>query len=263
MNPSRHPILFEILCYLRMFEVYFAYNSKAEPLQKGGLMARVEKRHRQVALTKKQFQVFSFVYSFLQNEGYCPSFKEIGKNLGLSSVATVHKHLCGLEAKGYIRRGRNRSRSIEILSPPFPLLTAAPKGDLDLASFEKREMVLPLLGRIAAGKPLEAVPSAESLSLKEFSENEDVFVLQVKGDSMIDDHICNGDYVVVERIAAVSPGDTVVALLENGEATLKKYFREKDGLIRLQPANPSMQPFYVPEQNVKIQGRVIAVLRKY
>ena len=226
-------------------------------------MAGAESGRRQEVLTKKQFQVFSFLYSFFQNEGYCPSFEEIGKNLGLSSVATVHKHLCALEEKGYIRRGRNRSRSIEILRPQYPLLTAASKGDLDLAPPEKREMFLPLLGRIAAGKPLEAVPSEESLSLKEFSDNEKVFVLQVKGDSMIDDHVCNGDYVVVEKIAAVSPGDTVVALLENGEATLKKYFREKGGLIRLQPANPSMQPFYIPEQNVKIQGRVIAVLRKY
>ena len=203
------------------------------------------------------------LFRSFQNEGYCPSFEEIGKNLGLSSVATVHKHLCALEEKGYIRRGRNRSRSIEILRPQYPLLTAASKGDLDLAPSEKREMFLPLLGRIAAGKPLEAVPSEESFSLKEFSDNEKVFVLQVKGDSMIDDHVCNGDYVVVEKFAAVSPGDTVVALLENGEATLKKYFREKGGLVRLQPANPSMQPFYVPEQNVKIQGRVIAVLRKY
>ena len=128
---------------------------------------------------------------------------------------------------------------------------------------EKQDVLLPFLGRIAAGKPLEAVPNEEPLSLKEFAKNEKVFVLQVKGDSMIDEHICDGDFVVVEKALVPSQGDTVVALLENGEATLKKYFREKGGLIRLQPANASMQPFYVPEQDLKIQGRVIAVLRKY
>jgi repressor LexA len=226
-------------------------------------MGGVATGRRQAVLTKKQYQVLSCLHSFLQNEGYCPSFEEIGKYLELSSLATVHKHICELERKGYIRRGRNRSRSIEIMKIQHPIPLAGSRGGMHFSAGEKRDVLLPFLGRIAAGKPLEAVPNDESLSLKEFAKNEKVFVLQVKGDSMIDEHICNGDFVVVEKIPVPSSGDTVVALLENGEATLKKYFREKGGLIRLQPANTSMQPFYVPEQDLKIQGRVIAVLRKY
>ena len=226
-------------------------------------MGSVASGRRQAVLTKKQFQVLSFLHSFLQNEGYCPSFEEIGESLQLSSMATVHKHICALEGKGYIRRGRNRSRSIEIIKIQHPIPLAVSRGSRHFSAGEKRDVLLPFLGRIAAGKPLEAVPNDDSLSLKEFAKNEKVFVLQVKGDSMIDEHICNGDFVVVEKIPVPNSGDTVVALLENGEATLKKYFREKGGLIRLQPANASMQPIYVPEQDLKIQGRVIAVLRKY
>ena len=226
-------------------------------------MGGVATGRRQAVLTKKQYQVLSFLHSFLQNEGYCPSFEEIGKYLKLSSLATVHKHICELERKGYIRRGRNRSRSIEIMKIQHPIPLAGSKGGMHFSAGEKRDMLLPFLGRIAAGKPLEAIPNNESLSLKEFAKNEKVFVLQVKGDSMIDEHICSGDFVVVEKTPVPNSGDTVVALLENGEATLKKYFREKGGLIRLQPANASMQPIYIPEQDLKIQGRVIAVLRKY
>ena len=226
-------------------------------------MSSLSSGRRQAVLTKKQFQILSFLHSFLQNEGYCPSFEEIGKKLGLSSVATVHKHICALERKGYIRRGQNRSRSIEVVGIHQSVSSSTSREGIYFIADEKSDVLLPLLGRIAAGKPLEAVPNEESLSLKEFAKNEKVFVLQVKGDSMIDDHICNGDFVLVEKTLAPSQGDTVVALFENGEATLKKYFSEKDGIIRLQPANTSMQPFYVPEQDLRIQGRVIAVLRKY
>jgi len=252
-----------MLLYLRMFGIELAYNSKQDILRRGGKMSGVASGRRQAVLTKKQYQVLSFLHSFLQNEGYCPSFEEIGKYLGLSSVATVHKHICALERKGYIHRGPNRSRSIEIVKIQRPISLAVSREGVHFSADEEPDVLLPFLGRIAAGKPLEAVPNEETLSLKEFAKSEKVFVLQVKGDSMIDEHICNGDFVVVEKIPVPNPGDTVVALLENGEATLKKYFREKGGLIRLQPANTSMQPFYVPEKNLKIQGRVIAVLRKY
>ena len=192
-------------------------------------MGGVASGRRQAVLTKKQFQVLSFLHSFLQNEGYCPSFEEIGKNLGLSSVATVHKHICALERKGYIRRGQHRGRSIEIVRIQSFVSFAASREATSFIADEKRDVLLPLLGRIAAGKPLEAVPSEESLSLKEFAKNEKVFVLQVKGNSMIDDHICNGDFVVVEKTPTPSHGDTVVALLENGEATLKKYYPGEGG----------------------------------
>ncbi len=121
----------------------------------------------------------------------------------------------------------------------------------------------PLLGRIAAGRPLEAVPSNESLSLKEFVGSKSVYVLQVKGSSMVEDHICDGDFVVVEKTQSAENGDTVVALIDNGEATLKKFYREKNDYIRLQPANVEMQPIVIKARDLTIQGRVIAVLRKY
>lgn len=215
-------------------------------------------------LTKKQFQVLSFLDQFIQENGYCPSFEEIGKSLHLSSSATVHKHISTLERKGFLRRDYNRSRSIEILNR-VPLLGAGkPRHSAEPPPLRgAKDIQLPLLGRIAAGRPLEAVPDNESLSLKAFVGSKNVFVLQVKGDSMIDDHICDGDFVVVEKSSAAQNGETVVALIDNGEATLKKFYLEKNGYVRLQPANVEMQPIVVKAKDLTIQGRVIAVLRKY
>lgn len=221
-----------------------------------------------MALTKRQYEVLSFLDSFIKQNGYCPSFQEIGKNLKLSSLATVHKHIKTLEAKGVIRRGYNQSRSIEVVSSFL-------RGDRGLRGPERAPLgmnspldrderwELPMYGRIAAGRPLEAVTSNEGLSLKEFVGSKDVYVLKVKGDSMIEDHICDDDYVIVERTETAVDGDTIVALIDNNEATLKRFYREKDGRIRLQPANPGMDPFFVREESLKIQGRVIGVLRKY
>jgi repressor LexA len=217
-----------------------------------------------MALTKRQFQVLSVLDRFVKENGYCPSFDEIGKSLQLSSLATVHKHLNTLERKGFIRRDYNRSRSIEIVDrAPLQQVAKLKLSAEQAPSRVNRDVQLPLLGRIAAGRPLEAVSNNESLSLKEFVGSKKVFVLQVKGDSMIEDYICDGDFVVVERAESAEDGETVVALIDNGEATLKKFYREKGDIVRLQPANAAMQPIVVKAKDLTIQGRVIAVLRKY
>ncbi len=221
-----------------------------------------------MALTKRQYEVLSFLDSFIKQNGYCPSFQEIGKSLNLSSLASVHKHIKTLEAKGFIRRGYNQSRSIEVVSGS-PMGGRNPKGQAgsnpgtESSQSRIEGWELPLFGRIAAGLPLEAVANNEGLSLEEFVGKKDVFALRVKGDSMIEDHICDDDYVIVERTETAVEGDTIVALIDNSEATLKRFYRETDGRIRLQPANPGMHPIFVKEESLKIQGRVIGVLRKY
>lgn len=207
-----------------------------------------------MALTKRQKEVLDLLVSFLNKHGYSPSFEEIAKSLKLNSLATVHKHITTLERKGYIRRGYNQSRSIEIQQ--------LPKQVRDEVA-DRRNIELPLMGRIAAGRPLEALEDRETFSLGEFARGGNNFVLQVKGSSMKDDHILDGDYIVVEQTQVANPGEIVVALVGGSDATLKRYYREPLGKIRLQPANSEMQPIVVPACEVKIQGRVIGVLRKY
>ena len=207
-----------------------------------------------MTLTKRQKEVFDFLVAFVNKQGYSPSFEEIARALRLTSLATVHKHISTLERKGFIRRGYNQSRSIEVMQLPKPVREQM----LDRQSIE-----LPLAGRIAAGHPLEAVEEHGTLSLGEFARANGSFVLQVKGSSMIEDHILDGDYVVVEPTQVANPGEVVVALVGGEEATLKRFYREPGGKIRLQPANSEMHPIIVPAADVKIQGRVISVLRKY
>ena len=240
-----------------------------------------------MALTKRQFQVLQFLDSFINLKGYCPSYNEVRKNLKLSSLATIHKHIKTLERKGFIRRNPNRSRSIELINrQPFPKITALNfsttvpkekiKKGLGLHTYQKKQALLktseilkissnslPLLGRIAAGLPLETFAENETLSLQQFIGNRNVYLLQVKGDSMIEDHICDGDYVVVESTAHPNNGDTVVALIGENESTLKRFYRENDGNIRLQPANSKIKPIVLKEGELKIQGKVISVLRKF
>ena len=217
-----------------------------------------------MALTKRQYRVLAFLDSFVRRNGYCPSYDEVRKALGLASLATVHKHMNTLQRKGYIRRDPNRSRSIEVIDrrPMIEADALSAKGEHDPGPMHRAES-LPLLGRIAAGRPVEAFASQEALSLQEFVGNKNVYVLQVKGDSMIEDHICDGDYVVVESTSGADNGDTVVALVQGNEATLKRFYRESDGRLRLQPANPSMAPIFMEQGELEIQGRVIGVLRKY
>jgi repressor LexA len=153
-----------------------------------------------------------------------------------------------------VRRGYNQSRSIEVMQLPKQVREQVR---------ERNSVELPMMGRIAAGRPLEAVEENETLSLGEFARSDKTFVLQVKGSSMIDDHILNGDYVVIEPTQVANPGEIVVALVGGDEATLKRFYREAGGKIRLQPANSEMAPIIVPATEVKIQGRVVGVLRKY
>jgi len=204
-----------------------------------------------MALTRRQRQVYDFIAEFVHSRGYSPSFEEIGEGLGLSSPATVHKHVSNLEKKGLLKRDYNRSRSIDVLPPrgrAKQAMVAAPSW--------------PLVGRIAAGRPVEAIQSRETISLVDFTRAKDVFVLEVRGDSMQDEHIVDGDYVLVEKTATVHNGDIVVALVSGTEATLKRFYKENDR-VRLQPSNAAMQPIIVPARDIDIQGRVIGVLRKY
>jgi repressor LexA len=206
-----------------------------------------------MAITRRQREVYDFIAGFVQSHGYSPSFEEIGEGLGLSSLATVHKHISNLEKKGLLRRDYNRSRSIDVLPP---------RGRMKQALGTPASASLPLMGRIAAGKPIEAVENPASISLAEFTASKDVFVLEVTGDSMQDEHIVSGDYVLVEKTNSARNGEIVVALVDGSEATLKRFYHEGER-VRLQPANATMQPIMVPAQAVQIQGRVIGVLRKY
>jgi repressor LexA len=206
-----------------------------------------------MAITRRQRQVYDFISDFVQRNNYSPSFEEIGEGLGLSSLATVHKHVSNLEKKGLLTRDYNRSRSIDLLPP---------KGRLKQAMAVNTGMVLPLLGRIAAGMPIEAVANNETISLADFVRSKEVFVLEVRGDSMQDEHIVDGDYVLVEKSKTAHNGDIVVALVGGSDATLKRFYREGEN-IRLQPSNVTMQPIIVPAATVEVQGRVIGVLRKY
>ena len=206
-----------------------------------------------MALTRRQKQVLDYIVKFIDRHGYSPSFEEIADGLKLTSLATVHKHLQTLEKKGFIRRGYNRSRSIEVTQLPRPVREQVARHAVDL----------PLMGRIAAGQPVEAIENPETLSLGDFVRGGNVFVLEVKGESMVDDHILEGDYIIVEQTENANNRDIVVALVGGEDATLKRFFREANGKVRLQPANSQMEPIVLPAKDVKIQGRVIGVLRRY
>ena len=208
-----------------------------------------------MALTKRQRQIYDFIADFVQSNGYSPSFEEIGAALGLSSLATVHKHINNLEAKKLLRRDYNRSRSIDLL--PLPEGIPSRARPVAVSTLE-----WPLVGRIAAGKPIEQVETPETISLTDFTRAKDVFVLQVMGESMQDEHIVNGDYVLVEKTASARDGEIVVALVNGSETTLKRLYRAGEQ-VRLQPSNAAMQPILVPAGAVQVQGRVVAVLRKY
>ncbi len=198
-------------------------------------------------LTKRQREILDYLNDFIQQHGYAPSLEEIGRRFHLSSLATVHKHLTNLQEKGFIRRAWNRSRSVEVIP----------------AKVASRAVELPLLGYVAAGIPIEAVASEDTISVPELlAGKRDSYVLRVKGNSMIDEQICDGDFVVVEDRRTALDGETVVALVGGSDVTLKKLYREKDR-VRLQPANPTMAPIYVAADQVQVQGVVVGVMRKY
>jgi len=203
-----------------------------------------------MALTKRQKEVLDFIAGFVDDNGYCPSYEEIAHGLKLASLATVHKHIAALETKNYLKRGFNRSRSLEL-------------GQKYLLEHRRRELDVPLLGRIAAGRPVEAVEQRATLSFADFAGHRDTYALEVRGDSMIEDHICDGDMILVERTSEPRDGDIVVALISGTETTLKRIYREPGDRIRLQPANSTLAPILVPASEVQVQGRLLAVLRKY
>jgi repressor LexA len=206
-----------------------------------------------MALTKRQKQVLDFIAAFVDENGYCPSYEEIARGLELASLATVHKHISVLENKAYLKRGFNQSRSLEL----------APKYLQEQRRAKPVRTEIPMLGRIAAGSPVEAVEQRESLSFADFTGSGDTYALQVRGDSMIDDHICDGDMILLERVQQARDGEIVVALVAGSDATLKRYYRESDDMVRLQPANSMLKPILVPAKDVQIQGRLLAVMRKY
>jgi repressor LexA len=202
-------------------------------------------------LTKRQKQVLDFIARFQDENGYCPSYEEIAHGLDLASLATVHKHISALENKSYLKRGFNQSRSLEL----------APKYLQEQR--RTRPLEVPLLGRIAAGSPVESVEQRETLNFADFAGNGNTFALEVRGNSMIEDHICDGDLILLEKVSQIRDGDIVVALVGGSETTLKRLYREAGDQVRLQPANAALKPIIVAARDVQIQGRLLAVLRKY
>jgi repressor LexA len=198
-------------------------------------------------ITKRQKEIYQYLKDHIRDKGYAPSIAEIGKQFKLSSPATVHKHLVHLESKGLILKHQHLSRAIEIV---------------DERSIDVSPREYTVLGHIVAGKPIEVLENREVMSFLPDPGNTNVFVLRVKGNSMIEDHIKDGDYVIVEKRDSANNGETVVALLENERATLKRFYKEADG-VRLQPANPNMSPIFLRQGDFKIQGVVIGVMRKF
>jgi repressor LexA len=204
---------------------------------------------QKMPLTKRQREILTYLQSYAGDNGYAPSFEEIAAHFNYNSLATVHEHLTNLERKGYIKRSYNESRAIEILpSEAF-----------------SRAVELPMLGAVAAGVPIEAVSTPESITVPEefIRRSGEHYVLKVRGSSMIDEQIRDGDFVIVNERRSVDNGEMVIALLNGSGATLKRFYRERDGRIRLQPANETMTPLYVHENDIAVQGVVVGVIRKY
>lgn len=200
-------------------------------------------------LTKRQKEILDYIEGFIAERGYAPSFEEIAESFGYSSLATVHEHLSNLERKGYIRKSYNESRSIELVR----------------AGMGAPTMELPLLGAVAAGLPIEAILDTETVAVPPdmVRRQKENYVLRVEGNSMIEEQIRDGDYIVVQAQQNAEDGEMVVALVGGNSATVKKLYREAGGRIRLQPANPTMEPIIVDARDVQIQGIVVGVIRKY
>jgi repressor LexA len=201
-------------------------------------------------VTRRQREILDYLTEYIEDRGYAPSFEEIAQRFQFHSLATVHEHLTNLERKGYIRRTPNESRAIEIVPP---------RGQSGATE-------LPLLGLVAAGQPIEAISEAtDSLAVPDvlLPRRGKSYVLKVRGRSMIDEHIKDGDYIVVHERSQAENGETVVALVGGESATVKKFYREPGGWIRLQPANADMAPLRVNERDVVVQGVVLGVIRRY
>ncbi len=200
-----------------------------------------------MALTRRQREIYDYICEFVRAKGYSPSLEEIGENFELSSVATVHKHVQHLVEKGFLRKAWNRSRSVEPLEQPGA-------GSVSL----------PLLGVVAAGTPIEAIEVAETFDVPSdlVPRGGESFVLRVRGDSMIEDQIRDGDYVVVESRSQARDGETVVALIRGEEATLKRFYRN-GSTVKLAPANAAMDPILVPVGELEVRGVVRGLVRRY
>jgi repressor LexA len=198
-------------------------------------------------LTKRQKEILDFIAEFIQREGYSPSMEEIASHFRFASLNAVFKHLASLEARGHLRRDARRARSIELST-----------------SRSSAVQVLPFLGYVSAGRPIEAVSNSESLRIPDdlVAGLGPYYVLRVQGESMIDDHIADGDYVIVESREEAHNGEMVVALIDGENVTLKRFYKEGTN-VRLQPANPDLDPLVVEAGRVKIQGIVAAIMRKY
>lgn len=204
-------------------------------------------RVEDMVLTKRQREILDYITRFVDEKGYSPSLMEIARHFRLSSVATVHKHVDNLKKKGYVTKTWNANRSL----------------DLTDRAVSPRSVRVPLVGRVAAGQPIEAIQEHEVIAVPEdMVGRATTFVLEVRGDSMIDEHIRDGDYVIVEERPRARNGEMVIALIDGEETTLKKFFREGEK-VRLQPANPELDPIVVDGRRVRIQGVVTGVLRKY
>ncbi len=202
-----------------------------------------------MTLTKRQKQILDYLQSYIRQQGYAPSFEEVAEHFSFSSLATVHEHLSNLERKGYINRAHNESRAIEVL----PQAGQANATELQL------------LGHVAAGEPIEALVNPETIAVPNdlIPRRGSAYVLRVRGESMIEDHITDGDFVVVHRRETADDGELVIALVDGTSATVKRMYREQGGWIRLQPANDDVAPIRVHEDNILIQGVVVGVMRKY
>ncbi|MFP6626163.1 MAG: transcriptional repressor LexA [Deltaproteobacteria bacterium] len=200
-----------------------------------------------MTLTKRQREIFDFIEETIGDHGYAPTLEEIGTHFGLRSMATVHKHVSNLESKGLIRRRWNHSRAIELVEKRR----------------RPRAVELPLLGRVAAGQPIEAIEGNDSIEVPEsLVRRRNTYALQVTGDSMINEGILDGDYILVEERPQPNNGDMVVASIDD-EVTVKRFYRQSDGAVRLEPANPAYSPIIVRDRDLQIRGVVAAVMRKY
>jgi repressor LexA len=203
----------------------------------------------EMALTRRQKAILDYIGEYIGDHGYAPSFEEIAGAFGYTSLATVHEHVSNLERKGYIRKAYNQSRSIELVEQE------ARPGAVEL----------PLMGEVAAGQPIEAIPDPETILVPPdlLRKRGDNYVLRVMGDSMIEEQIRDGDYIIVNNRPTAEDGEMVVALIGGESATVKKLYREADGRIRLQPANRMLDPMYFDPDEVLIQGIVVGVIRRY
>src|SRR4051812_3267639 len=215
----------------------------------GSGVVRLTCQEANMPLTKRQKEILDFLEGFVVENGYPPSFEEIARNFGYTSLATVHEHLENLRSKGYIRKSYNASRSIEVV--PDTVHASA--------------VELPLMGNVAAGVPIEAIEDQETIAVPEemIGRGGRHYVLRVRGDSMIEEQIRDGDYVIVNARNTAENGEMVVALVHGDSATVKKFYRERDGNVRLQPANVTMSPMLFKSHEVIVQGIVVGVIRRY